>query len=101
MLSTISNTNLNEKILLNNMEGQIIYNWEEFEEKFNQLENADFYINLDISEKGNVLRIYAETEEVVLIFEPDDMDLRKWKKELDKRSIEYKWGKSPVKIVEQ
>ncbi len=83
------------------MEGKIIYDWDEFEEEFSKLENAEFYINLDISENGNVLRIYAETEEVVLIFEPDDLDLRKWKKELEKRLIDYKWGESPVRIVEK
>lgn len=83
------------------MEGKIIYEWDEFEEEFSKLEDAEFYINLDISENGNVLRIYAETEEVVLIFEPNDLDLRKWKKELEKRLIEYKWGESPVRIVEQ
>ncbi len=41
------------------MEGKIIYEWDEFEEEFSKLEDAEFYINLDISENGNVLRIYA------------------------------------------
>ncbi len=83
------------------MEGKIIYDWDEFEEEFSKLGDAEFYINLDISENGNVLRIYAEDEDTVLIFEPDDLDLRKWKKKLEKRLIEYRWGESPVRIVEQ
>jgi len=82
------------------MDAKIIYNWDEFEKEFEKLEGPKFYINLDASDKGNVLRIYAETEETVLIFEPDDMDLTKWKKKLDNMNIEYKWGKSPVKIIE-
>ncbi len=82
------------------MEAKIIYNWDEFQREFEKLEEPKFYINLDTSDKGNVLRIYAETKDVVLIFEPEDMDLRKWKKKLDDMNIEYKWGKSPVKIIE-
>ncbi len=81
------------------MEAKIIYDWNEFEREFKGLENPKFYINLDTSDKGNVLRIYAETNETVLIFEPNDMDLMKWKKELDNRNINYIWGKSPVKII--
>ena len=83
------------------MEAKIIYDWDEFENGFESLENPKFYINLDTSDKGNVLRIYAETNETVLIFEPGDMDLIKWKKKLDNRSIDYIWGKSPVKIINE
>ena len=84
------------------MEGKIIYEWDKFEKEFNELEDPTFYINLDVSEKGNVLRIYADSidGETVLIFEPENMDLQHWMKELEKRDIEYKWGQSPVKIVE-
>ena len=82
------------------MEAKIIYEWDKFKKEFENLEEPNFYINLDISDKGNVLRIYAETEDEVLIFEPEDMDLRKWKKKLDNMNIKYKWGKSPVKIIE-
>ncbi|MCD6576213.1 MAG: hypothetical protein J7K73_03575 [Nanoarchaeota archaeon] len=82
------------------MEAKIIYDWDEFQKEFGRLDNPKFYINLDTSDKGNVLRIYAETDEVILIFEPEDMDLRKWKKKLDDINIEYKWGESPVRIIE-
>jgi hypothetical protein len=82
------------------VEAKIIYDWDEFEREFEKLEEPKFYINLDTTKKGNVLRIYAETEDVVLIFEPEDMDLRKWKQKLDDMQIDYKWGKSPVKIIE-
>ena len=81
------------------MEAKIVYDWNEFQREFEKLESPRFYINLDTSDKGNVLRIYAETDDFVLIFEPEDMDLRKWKKKLDDMQIEYKWGESPVKIV--
>jgi hypothetical protein len=81
------------------MEGKIIHDWKIFEKEFEQLNEPSFYINLDTSNNGNVLRIYAEDEETVLIFEPNDMDLRKWKNELDSRGIIYKWGKSPVQIL--
>ena len=83
------------------MEAKIIHNWSIFEKEFEKLENPKFYINLDSSDKGNVLRIYAETKDEILIFEPEDMDLRKWKKKLDDMSVEYKWGESPVKIIEK
>ena len=82
------------------MEGKIIYEWDKFESEFTKLENPKFYINLDVGNKGNVLRIYAETEDIVLIFEPEKMDLQIWMHELEKRSIEYKWGESPVKIID-
>ena len=83
------------------MEAKIIYDWETFEREFGKLEEPIFYINLDVSDKGNVLRVYAQSDDTVLIFEPGDMDLRKWKKELDILNIEYKWGESPVEIIEK
>ena len=82
------------------MEGKTVYEWDVFEREIEKLEEPEFYINLDVAKRGNVLRIYAETEEVVVIFEPEDMDLRKWKEKLDNMSVDYKWGKSPVRIVE-
>lgn len=83
------------------MEAKTIYEWHIFEKEVDKLEEPLFYINLDVAKRGNVLRIYAETDEVVLIFEPEDMDLRKWKMMLDNMGVEYKWGKSPVKIIEE
>jgi len=83
------------------MEAKTIYAWNVFEKEVEKLEEPMFYINLDVTKRGNVLRIYAETDEIVLIFEPEDIDLRKWKEKLDNMHVGYKWGKSPVKIIEE
>ncbi|MCD6546950.1 MAG: hypothetical protein J7K22_00125 [Nanoarchaeota archaeon] len=83
------------------MEGKIIYDWEEFKKELKNLENPKMYINTETTEKGNVLRIYAETEDVVLIFEANDLDIRKWEKQLSLLGFEYKYGESPVKIVKR
>ncbi len=81
------------------MEAKIIHDWETFLREVDNLESPNFYINLDNGKEGNVLHIYAETDDTILIFEPNDIDLRKWKSKLDDMGVDYKWGESPVKII--
>lgn len=72
---------------------EIARSWKDFCKKLGKLEMTHVLINTEHTEEGVRLRIYAVSgEEKLLLFQPADLDLRKWKSRVEKLGVECKYG---------
>ena len=63
-----------------------------------EMEDIEYFMDTEQTEKGNILRFYADTPEKTVIFESENMDIRELKKKVELLGIEYKYGEHPVRI---